>query len=40
MALNVGLDVLFDEIQDWKGTRQKAGEVKGEKSYTSDETSR
>jgi hypothetical protein len=27
MALNVGLDVSFDNIQNWKGIREKAGEL-------------
>jgi hypothetical protein len=28
MALNVGLEVPLDDIQDWKGIRDKAGKVK------------
>jgi hypothetical protein len=27
MVLNVGLDVSFDKMQDWKGIWEKAGEV-------------
>jgi hypothetical protein len=33
MALNAGLDVSFDKMQDWKGIREKVGEVT--KQYTS-----
>jgi hypothetical protein len=33
MALNVGLGVSVDNMQDWKGTWEKAGEVNSRKSY-------
>jgi hypothetical protein len=40
MALNVGLEVSFDNMKDWKGIRQKYKEVYSTKSWTtSDETS-
>jgi hypothetical protein len=32
MALNIGLDVSFDNISDWNGIPQKAGEVNSTKS--------
>jgi hypothetical protein len=28
MALDIGLEVPFDDIEDWKGIRDKAGEAK------------
>jgi hypothetical protein len=34
MALNVGLGVSFDNMQGWKGTGEKAGEVT--KAYVTD----
>jgi hypothetical protein len=41
MALNVGLDASLDNMQDWKGIREKAGEVNSTKAYiTNDEISR
>jgi hypothetical protein len=33
MALNVGLGVTFDNIWDWKGMLEKAGEIKCTKTY-------
>jgi hypothetical protein len=39
MALKVDLDVSSDNIQDWKGVRQKAGQVNSpESSITNNET--
>jgi L-rhamnose isomerase len=39
MAVSVGLDIPFDNIQDWKGIREKAKEVNRTKAYiTNDET--
>jgi hypothetical protein len=39
MALKVGLDASFDSMWDWKGIREKAGEVDSMKaSITNDET--
>jgi hypothetical protein len=32
MELNVGLDVSFDNMWDWKGIREKTGEVNGTKA--------
>jgi hypothetical protein len=41
MTLNTGLDASFDNVQDWKGIREKAGEVNSTKTHvTDDETSR
>jgi hypothetical protein len=41
MALNVGLDVPFDNMQDGKGTRERAGKVNNTKAcITNDETCR
>jgi hypothetical protein len=34
MAVNIGLDASFDNIQDLKGIRKKAGEVNSTKAYT------
>jgi hypothetical protein len=40
MASSVGLDVSFDNLQDWKGVQEKAGEVNSKKAYvTNDEFS-
>jgi hypothetical protein len=40
MALNVGLDVSFDNMKDWRGIREKAGEPNNTKPYvTNEETS-
>jgi hypothetical protein len=33
MALNIDLDVSFDNMQDWKGIGQKAGEVNNTEGY-------
>jgi hypothetical protein len=33
MALNVGREASFDNMWNWKGTREKAGEVNGTKAY-------
>jgi hypothetical protein len=33
MALDIGLEVSFDNIQDWKGIWDKAGEVKSMEAY-------
>jgi hypothetical protein len=40
MALNVGLDASFGNVQDWKGIVVKAEEVNSAKAYVTDETSR
>jgi hypothetical protein len=37
MALNFGLDVLFDKMKDWKEIREKAGEVNIMKAYATIE---
>jgi hypothetical protein len=40
MALNFGLGASFDNMQDWEGILEKAGEVNSTKAYiTNDETS-
>jgi hypothetical protein len=40
MALTVGLDASFNNMQDWKEIREKAGEGNSTKAYiTSDEDS-
>jgi hypothetical protein len=40
-ALNVGLDVSFDNTQDWKGIWEISGDINSTKTYiTNDETSR
>jgi putative salt-induced outer membrane protein YdiY len=33
MALNAGLDVSFDNMQDWNRIREIAGEVNSKKAY-------
>jgi hypothetical protein len=41
MALYYGLDASFDNMYNWKGIRQKVGEVNSTNIYiTNDETSR
>jgi hypothetical protein len=41
MALNVGFDILFDNMQDWKGILEKAGEINSMKAnVTNGECSR
>jgi hypothetical protein len=35
--LNVGLDVLFCNMQDWKGIWEKAHEVDSTKAYTTND---
>jgi hypothetical protein len=43
MAINIGLDVLFCSMYDWRGIKGKGGEVNRRKSYgpiTNDEISR
>jgi hypothetical protein len=37
MALSAGLDASFDNMQDRKGTREKAGEVNSTKAYVTDD---
>jgi hypothetical protein len=37
IALNVGLDVSFDNMQDWKGIREKAGEVNSTEVYITND---
>jgi hypothetical protein len=40
-VINVGLDVSFDNMQHWKGIRERAEKVNSTKAYiTNDETSR
>jgi hypothetical protein len=39
IVLNVILDALFDNMQDWKGILEKAGEVNTTKFITNDVTS-
>jgi hypothetical protein len=36
MALNVGLDVSFGNMQGWKGIQEKAGKVKSTKIYVTN----
>jgi hypothetical protein len=39
VELNFGLGVSFDNMWDWKGVREKAGEVNGTEAYIrNDET--
>jgi hypothetical protein len=33
MVLNVGLESSVGKVYDWKGTREKAGEIKRMKAY-------
>jgi hypothetical protein len=37
MALNVGFDVSFGNMQDWKGIREKAGEVNSAEGYIAND---
>jgi hypothetical protein len=37
MVLNVALDVFFDNMQDWKRIREKAGEVNSTKVFIANE---
>jgi hypothetical protein len=37
IALNLGLDVPLDNMQDWKGIREKAGEVNSAKVYVAND---
>jgi hypothetical protein len=40
MAVNIGLDMSFDNMWDWKGIREKATEVNSTEAYiTNDRTS-
>jgi hypothetical protein len=39
MALRVGPDVSFDNMQDWKGMREETGEFNSTKAYLTNETS-
>jgi hypothetical protein len=40
MTLKTGLDGSFDNMEDWKGIREKAGEVNSTETYiTNGETS-
>jgi hypothetical protein len=33
MSLNIGLDASFDNMQNWKGIREKAEDVNSMKAY-------
>jgi hypothetical protein len=37
MALNVGLNVSFDNTQNWEGMREKAGKVNSTEVYTTND---
>jgi hypothetical protein len=39
IALNVGLDVSFKDLQEWKGIREKVWQVNRTKSYVADDES-
>jgi hypothetical protein len=39
MALKIGLDVSFDNMQDWKGIMEKTGEVNSTGAYIMNDES-
>jgi hypothetical protein len=36
VASNFGLDISFDNMQDWKGIGEKVGEVNSTKAYVTN----